>query len=372
MVRNRTILVLLLLIGSSLCAADQDVSIASVAVGAAKPWQWTVFIKGTSDALAHVTCVQYVLDPSFPNPYRTVCNRGTEDQSFPTSGTTWGPFNLSATVTFDDKTVQHLQYTLNPDNAQSQPTRWREKGWQPVDLTSNPSSELFALDRSGGVSRLVIDQGSPRIEELFRLKATDSGTALTANAESVFVASNSDLGCTVYKYSVTSKKAVRRLVAAKEKCLGIAIDGTGGFYLTVPARKEIRHFDRWDTGLPHRWNPNIDLPTVLVFDNIANRVIVADVSGNAYAISIPDGKEQLLSTNLGAVTSIATSRFHIMLASGKKVLFLGRSDNHGENPPPGLQSLTGGQIKGVAVDVSDRLWFADEDNNLVEGPFPLS
>ena len=72
------------------------------------------------------------------------------------------------------------------------------------------------------------------------------------------------------------------------------------------------------------------------------------------------------------VQSIATSRLHILLASGEKILFLARSDNRGENPPAGLQSLTGGHIVGVAVDATDSLWFADYDKKLVAGPFPLS
>ncbi len=113
MVPRRAVLGIFVLIGMTLWATDHDVSIASVAVGA-KPWQWTVFIKGTSEALGHVRCVQYALDPSFPNPRRTVCSRGTEDRPFPSSGSTWGPFTLSATVTFDDEKVQELQYTLDP------------------------------------------------------------------------------------------------------------------------------------------------------------------------------------------------------------------------------------------------------------------
>jgi hypothetical protein len=113
MASNRGALIALLVVGASLRAADRDVSIDSVAVSA-KPWRWTVFLKGTPDVLAHVRCVQYVLDPSFPNPHRTVCDRGVQDRPFATRGATWGTFKLLATVTFDDKTVQQLQYTLNP------------------------------------------------------------------------------------------------------------------------------------------------------------------------------------------------------------------------------------------------------------------
>jgi hypothetical protein len=122
MAGKRATLIALLVIGASasLTAADHNVSIASVTVGA-KPWQWTVFIKGTPDALAHVGCVQYVLDPSFPNPHRTVCDRDVQGHPFGSSGVTWGPFNLSVTVTFDDKTVQQLQYTLDPQAASAAP-----------------------------------------------------------------------------------------------------------------------------------------------------------------------------------------------------------------------------------------------------------
>jgi hypothetical protein len=110
----------------------------------------------------------------------------------------------------------------------------------------------------------------------------------------------------------------------------------------------------------------------MTFDEIGHRLIVGDdTSGQAYAVSIPDGKEELLSGNVGAVQSIATSRFHTLLASGKKVLFLARSDNQGENPPHDWPSLPGGNIVGVAVDSSDKLWIADYDKKLVEGPLPL-
>jgi hypothetical protein len=62
------VLVLLLLIGTWLWAADRDVSIAGVTQGNGKPWQWTIFVKGAPDTLSQIKCVQYELDPSFPNP----------------------------------------------------------------------------------------------------------------------------------------------------------------------------------------------------------------------------------------------------------------------------------------------------------------
>ena len=257
--------------------------------------------------------------------------------------------------------------------AQSAPTKFQSHGWQPSDLTSNSTSGMFALDSSGGVSRLVPDRaGSPRIEKLFRLKANDSGYAAAATADAVFVAVFNQLGCTVYRYSLSSKAVSQRLVALHERCVGIATDGTA-VYVTFPERNEIRVWNSWEDSSPHSWPlSGVSSPGYVAFDPLGHRLIFADGSGNAYAVSVSDGQKQLLASNLGMVQSIATSRFHILFASGKKVLFLARSDNRGENPPAGLQSLTGGHIVGVAVDAADRLWFADYDNKLVAGPFPLS
>ena len=291
--------------------------------------------------------------------------------------------------TFDSKASNYTYYTLLrvsreiqgigvrslpvAVSAQSAPTKFQSQGWQPGDLTSNPSSGMFALDTAGGVSRLVADQpGSPRIERLFKLRGNESGYALAATADAVFVASFNKLGCTVFRYSLASRTVSQRLVAVHERCVGITTDGSA-FYVTFPARNEIRFWDSWEASSPHIWPlSGVDSPGCVAFDVLDHRLIVADASGNAYAISIPDGTKQLLASNLGMVQSIATSRFHILVASGKKVLFLARSDNRGENPPAGLQSLTGGHIVGVAVDAADRLWFADLDNKLVAGPFPLS
>jgi len=258
-------------------------------------------------------------------------------------------------------------------SAQSAPTKFQSRGWQPGDLTSNSNSGLFALDSSGGVSRLVSNPaGSPRIEKLFKVKGSESGYALAAGGDAVFVVSFSKLGCMVYKYSLASKSVSQRLVAVHERCVGIATDGNA-FYVTIPARNEIRYWDSWDSTSAHSWPlSEVNAPGFVTFDALGHRLIVADADGNAHSISIPDGKKQLLAPNLGAIQSIATSRFHIVVASGKKVLFLSRFDNRGEDPPAGLKSLTGGHIVGVAVDAADRLWFADYDNKLVAGPLPLS
>jgi len=264
--------------------------------------------------------------------------------------------------------------SLPPANsAQSPPTRFEEAGWQPTDLTINPTSGLFALDASGGVSRLIADpKATPRIENLFRVGASYSSTAVAASSDSVFVAANAQLGCTVYRYSLATKTVSKRLLAVHETCFGVATDGNT-LYLTLPDRKEIRYWDSWDAASAKIWSlAGIGKPGCLEFDATGRRLIVTDDSGKAYAVSIPGGKIQLLTSDLGSVQSIAASKFQIIAASGTKLLFIGRFENRGEDPPAGLGSLTGGHIVGVAVGALDGLWFADYDKKLVEGPFPLS
>jgi hypothetical protein len=246
-------------------------------------------------------------------------------------------------------------------------------GWRPSDLASNEASGLFALDSSGGVSKLEpAKPGSGAIEKLFQIGGSESGYALAASADSVFVAVASSLGCKVYRYSLATKAVTSRLLAVKQRCVGIATDGTA-VYLTMPEQKEIRYWDTWDASGWHSWPlGELSAPGYLKFDRTGHRLIVADdVLGAAYAVSVPEGRAQLISRNLGSVQSIAVSRFHILFASGKKVLFVARSDNHGENPPVGWPPPPGGHLVGIAVDSSQELWMADYDRKVVEGPLPL-
>jgi hypothetical protein len=287
--------------------------------------------------------------------------------------------------TYDTKTKGYVYYTLLhlapsiqdivktlPQASAAAAKKFQGKGWQPTDLAANASSGLFALDKSGGVSRLNPAPGSAAIEKLFQIPRSESGYALAAGADAIFVATGSQLGCKVYRYSLSTKAVASRLLVAHQRCVGIATDGTA-FYVTMPERKEIRYWGNWEAPDYRSWPlAELGAPGYVEFDSAGQRLIVADdESGTAYAVSISDGKAQLLSGNLGSVQSIAASRFHILFASGKKVLLLARSDNQGENLPLGWPSLSGGNIVGVAVDSADELWVADYDNKVVEGPFPL-
>ena len=285
--------------------------------------------------------------------------------------------------TYDPKEKQYVYYTLLrlppeiqtllntlPPPAQPAQTVFLANGWQPTDLTSNATSGLFALDSRGGVSRLVANaQDPPQITKLFQVSPSGSGNALTATADSVLVAASSSIGCTLYRYSLATKAIATHLAAVHERCLGIATDGTA-IYVSFAERKEIRYWDNWDAPSYHTWSlGDTDELGSMTFDSAQNRLIVVDSSGRAYAIS--NGKKQLLSSGLGGVQSVAASRFHVLFASGKEVLFRSRAENQGENPPAGWPALPGGHLVGVAVDSSDNLWVADFDNKLVKGPYTL-
>jgi len=251
-------------------------------------------------------------------------------------------------------------------------TTFKDKNWRPSDLSFGGSAGLVALDSNGGVSQLI--SGGPNgaeIHALFRVPGAYQASVVTASQDAVFVGANSQIGCTVFRYTLANKKIGKKIMGIHQHCAGIATDGNA-LYLSMPDQKEIRRWKTWDDTSPQNWAlPDADQPGAMVFDQIGQRLVVSGSSGKAYGVSVIDGKQQLLNSNLGVVTSISTSKLNIMFWSGKKILFLARSDNHGENPPANL-ALTGGAIVGVAVDSSDHLWFADYDHALVKGPFSLS
>ncbi len=350
-----------------------DTDTALYFVGKASDPSLAVAKQNSADAALYKAAVALI--PAAPNASRNALldliksSAVTQDSAFAYDGKTrnYDYYTLLRLA----PAMQDIVKTLPPASVPAL-EKFQSKGWQPSDLTANASSGLFALDRSGAVSKLDPAQGSPAIEKLFQIGRSEAGYAVAASADAVFVVTGSQLGCKVYRYSLTKKAVASRLLATRERCVGIATDGTA-LYVTMPERKEIRYWDNWEASDPRSWSlAGLGSPGYMELDSAGHRLIVADdTSGTAYAVSIPDGRVQLLSGNLGAVQSIAGSRFHMLFASGKKVLFLARSDNQGENPPHGWPSLPGGHLVGVAVDSSDELWVADYDNKVVEGPFPL-
>lgn len=75
-------------------------------------WNWTIYIEGPPESLAQVRCVEYTLHPTFPDPVREVCERGT-GPAFPLSARGWGTFTVKVRVFFRSGAVQELTHQLS-------------------------------------------------------------------------------------------------------------------------------------------------------------------------------------------------------------------------------------------------------------------
>jgi hypothetical protein len=77
-----------------------------------KRWDWTVFIRGSEEDLARVRCVEYTLHPTFPDPVRTICQRGAGPNAFPLSTNGWGTFRVHIRVMLKDGEDLKLAHQL--------------------------------------------------------------------------------------------------------------------------------------------------------------------------------------------------------------------------------------------------------------------
>lgn len=76
-------------------------------------WDWAVFIEAPEKVLDEVRCVEYTLHRTFPNPVRTICDRGEDPRRafrLPASG--WGMFQIGIRVFLKDGRVQELTHDL--------------------------------------------------------------------------------------------------------------------------------------------------------------------------------------------------------------------------------------------------------------------
>jgi len=78
-----------------------------------KLWKWSAYINAGADILGKISCVQYTLHPTFPNPIQEVCSVGNSGQPFGITAIGWAPFTLKATVFYKDGTVSRLERVLD-------------------------------------------------------------------------------------------------------------------------------------------------------------------------------------------------------------------------------------------------------------------
>jgi len=101
--------VLLLLLLSS--AFSQQLKFANTYSSAGKgAYLWTVYVNANQPTLQQISCVQYQLHPSFPNPIQKVCSPATK---FALSERGWGEFTIFITVYWKNGHVTRQSFPLN-------------------------------------------------------------------------------------------------------------------------------------------------------------------------------------------------------------------------------------------------------------------
>lgn len=72
-------------------------------------WDWTVFVDADPQTLAQISCVEYTLHETFPDPVRTSCTR---ENKFALSSNGWGVFQIKVRVLYHDRSERRLSHML--------------------------------------------------------------------------------------------------------------------------------------------------------------------------------------------------------------------------------------------------------------------
>ena len=72
-------------------------------------YTWRVFVGETPPVLDRIQCVEYTLDPSFPNPVRRTCKRG---EKFAISVTAWDGFRILIKIQWQNGQITAQSYML--------------------------------------------------------------------------------------------------------------------------------------------------------------------------------------------------------------------------------------------------------------------
>jgi len=102
-----------LVLDSPLTAQPLEIKIGNVAEIIREGWwSWRVFITADESVLDQIQCVEYTLHPTFPDPVKLVCDRGTGRQAFPLNALGWGTFTIHIRVFIKNGLVQELSHYL--------------------------------------------------------------------------------------------------------------------------------------------------------------------------------------------------------------------------------------------------------------------
>jgi len=81
-------------------------------------WRWAVWVEGPAQELDQVKVVRYTLHPTFPDPVRTVTDRGSK---FRLESSGWGEFSIMAHLTLTDDRVESLERWIRLQGREEEP-----------------------------------------------------------------------------------------------------------------------------------------------------------------------------------------------------------------------------------------------------------
>jgi len=87
-------------------------------------WEWRVFVDEKPEVLNTIAQVDYLLHPTFPDPFRTSRDR---DKQFELVASGWGTFRIVITIHYTNGTEAKTSYTLDFDKNWPAPTTARAK-----------------------------------------------------------------------------------------------------------------------------------------------------------------------------------------------------------------------------------------------------
>jgi hypothetical protein len=73
-------------------------------------YAWTIWVAEPESKLREIRCVRYKLDPTFPDPERTQCDRA---KAFSLSTSSWGEFSVGVQILWQDGHESNQTYRLN-------------------------------------------------------------------------------------------------------------------------------------------------------------------------------------------------------------------------------------------------------------------
>ncbi len=94
--------------------AQEAISTANTSrAGSNGRWDWTAYLRAAPAVLDRIQCVEYRLHPTFPDPVRLVCKRGSGAQPFALTSNGWGTFSIAIKVQFKNGSTQELTHMLS-------------------------------------------------------------------------------------------------------------------------------------------------------------------------------------------------------------------------------------------------------------------